>query len=473
MSSDHDLLLSDSELHANHSALSPLWGQLLDFAVANPEFRDLRSFDGIAELEADLRYGVQPWPTFVDQRQLEAIAQVNTDLCRLIRELPFRLFGDDLEALLSFYGLGQEMLPVVRFARKRPQYLEHIVGRSDFLHTPAGFRCLEFNLSANLGGYQNTQLVRVLKAPLLKRFLAEAGAEVRAFDVVRRLLTHCIGCVLRHFRSPEINIALQVEMHNDTSAFYRPIFTETLQEVLAELGGVSGSIQVVTPEQLEARGGLLYYDDTRIHLVLENNPGPSTAATYRCWMNDSVLLVDGPLTPILSDKRNIALLSELAESALFSDQERALVANSIPWTRRLSTIEAAGHPAPRIDAGELLDRQHELVIKRATGSGGTEVFLGSTQSAAQWAQQVELALSQGDWIVQERLTSVPYLYQDAECGTAPHEVIWGFMAFGDRYGGDTLRMAPIDQQGVVNASRGARLGILWEHADPLAEGFRL
>lgn len=462
-----------ASLRANHAALSPLWAQWLDFAARRPDCSEAASFGDLGQVEANAGYAVQPWPTFVDQRHLTELARLNNGLCKLIGSLPSRVFGEDFAALLEFYGHGPEMLPLVRFAHKRPQHLDYLVGRSDLLQTRDGFRCLEFNVSARIGGFQNGYLARNLRVPVLDHFLAESGAEVRWFDVVRRLQAHCIGCVLRHFRLPEVNIAVQVNGIDELALRTQAEFEEAFHAVLAGLGGVRGSVQMATPDDLEARGGMLYLGDTRIHLVLETNSGPSTPATYRCWMNDAVLLLDGPLTPILADKRNLALLSELADSDLFDEAERQLIRQVVPWTRRLSSISVAGRPAPGLGAADLIERQAELVIKRATGSGGTEVVLGAGVGGADWSRHVQTALAQGDWIVQERLESLLYLYQLGDRGSFPHEVIWGPMTFGDRYGGDTMRVAPIGKPGVVNASRGARIGVLWEVLDPAEKASRI
>lgn len=458
----HQPLLSDSELRAHHAALSPLWARMLDYAEAQEEFAERSSFGDAEQQQYRFGYPVQPWPTLIEKERLAELAQLNVDLCRLLKSLPARLFGQAPEDLLSFFGLERIPPAMVRFAFDQPQYLGSLVARSDFIATADGFRCLELNSSASIGGWFNHYLAQELRRPVLDRFLDQAGVEIRATDVMLRLLSHCVGAVLRHFRSSTVNIALQVDRPGPDWA---PIGQEVeayLQRVLAPLSGISGSSRVVGAADLEARGGQLFAGETRIHLVLELDPRGSAPPTYRCWMNRTVLLIDGPLAPVIGDKRNLALLSELAESDLFDSAEKRVIAASVPWTRRLSAVSVAGQPADCPSRDRLIDQRESLVLKRAGGSGGSEVHIGAATDPARWEQQVDHALAQGDWVVQEFLDSLPFVYQSGERGSAAHEVIWGLFVFGDRYGGDILRIAPRGVPGVVNAARGASVGVLWE-----------
>jgi hypothetical protein len=65
-------------------------------------------------------------------------------------------------------------------------------------------------------------------------------------------------------------------------------------------------------------------------------------------------------------------------------------------------------------------------------------------------------------VVQDYVESLPYLYQCGEQGCAEHDLVWGFFAFGDVYGGGFLRMMPKGGSGVVNAAQGASEGVIME-----------
>jgi hypothetical protein len=102
------------------------------------------------------------------------------------------------------------------------------------------------------------------------------------------------------------------------------------------------------------------------------------------------------------------------------------------------------------------------VLKDADAFGGAGVVLGRFASAEEWRRTLDRALAEGDWVVQEILEFLPYLYQSGEYGCSIHDVIWGPFVFGDRYGGVVLRMQPKAAGGAVNLSLSATEGIVLE-----------
>jgi hypothetical protein len=90
------------------------------------------------------------------------------------------------------------------------------------------------------------------------------------------------------------------------------------------------------------------------------------------------------------------------------------------------------------------------------------VVLGRFTSPEEWEAVVRSALASGDWVVQEYVESLPYLFQDGEQGCSPHDVVWGPFVFGATYAGAILRVQPKALEGIVNLTRGASEGILLE-----------
>jgi hypothetical protein len=65
--------------------------------------------------------------------------------------------------------------------------------------------------------------------------------------------------------------------------------------------------------------------------------------------------------------------------------------------------------------------------------------------------------------VQEYVPSLPLLYQYGENGAEPHVGVVGFLVFGNRFGGGSIRMLPGSKRsGVINVHQGARVSILFE-----------
>jgi uncharacterized circularly permuted ATP-grasp superfamily protein len=104
-------------------------------------------------------------------------------------------------------------------------------------------------------------------------------------------------------------------------------------------------------------------------------------------------------------KAFFAVLTDPRHSTLFSDDERALVAAYVPWTRVVADARADkdGANRPLLDIAR--DEREQLVLKPNDEYGGKGVVLGWESSAREWdgALQTALADSPGSWIVQERI----------------------------------------------------------------------
>jgi hypothetical protein len=159
---------------------------------------------------------------------------------------------------------------------------------------------------------------------------------------------------------------------------------------------------------------------------------------------------------VLSNKLNLALLSELADSELWSDDERAVIRAHVPWTRRLAE-DFVDFRGERVYLPDLLaSARDQLVLKRGLSLQGAHVHSGAFTAGPVWDGLVGEALAEGGWLVQERLEPVPYVFQMPEGGAGPHDVVWGLFVFGPRFGGGFLRVLPSGRAGVVNCALGAK-----------------
>jgi hypothetical protein len=166
----------------------------------------------------------------------------------------------------------------------------------------------------------------------------------------------------------------------------------------------------------------------------------------------------------LSDKRNLALLSEREGSPVFDDEERALLERHLPWTRRVENGEAI-YRGERVSLLDFVSsRRESLVLKKARSRAGSDVVIGRFTSQEEWDRVLARGAAGNDWIVQDYVESRPYLYQNDEHGCSPHDVVWGPFVFGRTYSGTILRLQPKQLLGIVNLVRGATEGVLFEVA---------
>lgn len=413
-----------------------------------------------------LSFPLQQWPTFVGAGKLREIRRTTEEVTRLIKSVPERIFDNDPQRIASFYGFPNPHLAALIL--QPPNGIQGALARCDFVDTEAGLKCLEVNMSAFLGGWQSPFWAEVYHHdPVVADFLAVRRLSPTFHDTLRSLFIHLVEDA-RELIDPalrELNIALVVSAQAPLSAYPSGYFNEVYAEILAkQQGGLSGRVVFcLSPDDLVARQARLYHREQRIHAVVEYTPELTSESIYRCFKADLLRLYNGPLRPILGDKRNLALLSAHADSDRFDDAERAIIRAHIPWTREVTAGETS-HAGETVSLpGFLLAHREALVLKAAFGSKGKEVQVGRHTPPEVWERLILAALKIGGWVVQEHVESRPYLYLHDQGEPRVHDVVWGLFCLGASYGGGFLRMLPKGAgEGIINSDRGATEGFIFE-----------
>lgn len=464
-----DTTVIEPAVRATHAALSPRNVAFLEAMAAEPRATERATYSHLDVLREKAGYPLQSWPIFVDRSKLEELSRLNIELAALVKAVPVRVLGNDIRHLADFYGLEIEHAKLVSTSFAKKRWLEGCIGRSDFFHTDEGFRCLEFNMASNIGGWQSSYWgSEILTAGPTAQFLADQGLEPRSHPVIRNLLSYLLRGAIGRFKTSEINIAFLVpeEATEESIVHLQAATSKIFEAILEGLGGkIQGSFCWCKIAEVERQGSHVVHQGRRLHVVLDGYVGFAGVDITRSWLMGGVELFNGPATPVLTDKRNLALLWEHKDTELFDDDERRVIEAAVPWTRRLSA--KTWHPqAPEpLGPEEILARRHELVLKPGGELGGKDVHLGPGTGESLWREVVERAFADGSWIVQTLQKSRPHFFQAGTQGAISHDVVWSFFVFGDRFGGVDLRMAPQDTEGVVNASRGATIGSVFEVED--------
>ena len=449
------------DLRAAHRAVSPEDLAFREVAKDDPRLLDRRTFDALRD--PLFEYKLQPWPTFLGAALRDELHAASRDVCGALKRIPERVFGGDWAAIARFYGLASPAAAEICFAE--PNGLAGGVARGDFILTADGFKCMEVNWSARIGGWETAPLVAAHMAiPPIAEFVRGRGIAVRCTDTIRGLFTHVIGEARAAGLAAdgELNIAIVREPGSPLgSAAFRSYLREEYARTRAGLGGLDGEVRECYPAELASAGGAIQLAGRRIEAVIEFNDD-TPKDVYRAFKSNRLVLWNGPAMQVLSDKRNMALLSEGLEKGSFTPAERAAIRRHIPWTRLVAPGRADFYGEEMAMRDLLLARREELVLKAAVSFGGKAVAVGDFTPAAAWREMADAALARGGWIVQERLLSLPYLYQSGEHGCAPHDVIWGPFLFGDTYGGLFLRMQPQADRTVVNLTQTATEGCAFE-----------
>jgi hypothetical protein len=164
---------------------------------------------------------------------------------------------------------------------------------------------------------------------------------------------------------------------------------------------------ICSPDELEYNRGRLRCSDFEIDLVYKRIIIHEFLAKYgethplvRAYVNHHVCLVNPFRCKIMHKKASFEVLTDEAYETWFTSKERAAIARSIPWTRRIRERQTTYHGR----SVELVDfvRQNRarLVLKPNDDYGGHGVYFGPELDEAAWEDAIGTALS-SDYVAQE------------------------------------------------------------------------
>jgi hypothetical protein len=458
------------EIRQCHLELSEQDWKFRDAARQSPECLRRSSFELLDRRPGLVYFRQQAWPTFVRRSKIQELAQVSVAVSGLIRSIPQRVFRNDPVAMAHFYSVDNPLF--LKALLDPPNGIAGALARGDFIYGPRGLHCLEFNVLPNLGGWENRILSELhLAVPVTARLIAELGIRVSYTNTLRELFSHLLDEAREKGldQDGEVNVVTTFSESRATSpslVAFDHYLSEDYRAVLDSRGGrIRGSVASCRYEDLTLQGSRLFQGAMRVHSLLEFERHTDPRA-FRSFKTGRLNLYNGPVWQLLTDKRNIALLSDEEVDAGFTPEERSLLRQHIPWTR----VVRAAHTTfrgERVFLPDLLEaRRPELVLKKSLGHGGREVQVGAYSTPAEWSDTIRVALEAPVWVVQEFIPSHPYLYQDGDDGCSPHDVIWGPFVFGQRYAGTFVRVQPKADRAVVNLSQTATQGFMFEVEDP-------
>ncbi|MCP5105876.1 MAG: circularly permuted type 2 ATP-grasp protein [bacterium] len=225
---------------------------------------------------------------------------------------------------------------------------------------------------------------------------------------------------------------------------------------------LQGRVYMCDYRHLDIVDGCLFHKGERIHTLVELYRGMVPPEVMEVFKHGNIRLMNGPVSKLLANKLNLALLSDHEALGTFSPEEKDFIDRHVPWTRKVEPgrTTLAGKSVDLVDF--ILANREILVIKPGSGYGGKGVCVGRKATLQQWKISVKTALHEKDWAVQEFVESAPGLYQAGDHGYDIHDMSWGFFVFGPHYAGVWVRVLPRKgSKGVINCHQGASVSVVF------------
>jgi hypothetical protein len=454
------------EIKKNHQQLSNCSVQFLEFVENCPDSLIRSNFSALEWHDKKIK--LQSWPTFINRNRKKDMETASIQLCKLIKQVPRRIFKNNPDKISHYYRMPLDIVKI-QLDTSNQEHIDQLMARGDFIISSSGLKCIEFNISSDLGGLEKPIWESMyLNTPIISRFLKNNQVQIKNTNLLAVLLRHLIDIALAKWpRQKEINIAFVIpgckeSFRNKELSYLKQSYQEVLRVKNKHL---QGQIIFCDYHYLSTAANGVYDEGkkVRVHILIELYTGMVMPEILECFRQGNILLYNGPITRLLSSKLNLGLLSENENSAIFSDEERKIIQTYIPWSRKIDTIDT-NYKGTKIRLDNfLLSNKEKFLIKPSEGAGGMGVCVGKNATAAQWQEAVRLAISQKNWLIQEYIQSLPYLYQTSEIGYGEHDVIWGGFVFGSEYVGEWVRLlARKNSTGIINRLQGAEEGIVFE-----------
>ncbi len=456
-----------NEVRESHKRLSQCSARFIDYVEKNPGVVERSIYKEVYGVHFDL-VAPQPWPAFIDSRMRRELEDAGREVFNLIKSVPERVFDNDVQAISDYLREPPDRVEV-QLNGVTPDHLKGILGRGDFIFTPSGLKCLEYNVTASVGGWSIAFMEPVyLKEPSISEFLRECGAKVRNKNLMVVFFEHILrDAVNKYPDAAEINVAVAISSYGKHSEDVlhdiqlERLFQETMRLNHSHL---KGGIFFGDYQHLDVVDNTLFFKENKIDVLVEMYLGDVPLEIMDVFKAGNILLYDGPIAPLLANKLMLAVLSEHEDSDLYSPGEREIIKKYIPWTRKAVPGDVT-YRSEQFDMEEfLLSAREKLVLKPADGLGGESVCVGKYTSPLLWKEMVKVAFRNKNWLAQEFVSSLPFLYQTAPTGCCGHDVVWGVFIFGESYAGTFLRVLPREKntKGVINSHMGAEYSVVFE-----------
>jgi uncharacterized circularly permuted ATP-grasp superfamily protein len=336
-------------------------------------------------------------PHLVERSAWNALRDAGRDLLELAARVARRAFDGDAGRLAAHLGIPESQARWMTLDAGEPDV---VLSRLDAFLTPEGPRFIEVNSDAPAGfGYGDRMAEVFGRLPLFREF---AAAHAVAYVPSAPPLVEAILAQWRRRGGGGQPVVAIVD--------WGDVKTRPDQEILcAALEAGGARCHLADPRAMEVRGGRLrsgphavdvVYRRTVITEVVERED--EVAGFLRAYREGLAVFVNPFRCGLSEDKAFFGVLTDEAHAGLMTPAERALVARTVPWTRRVEDRRTLKDGREVDLVPYILEHAGDLVLKPAHGYGGRSVFVGEETPAEAWSGAVREALAAA-WVVQQRV----------------------------------------------------------------------
>ncbi len=254
--------------------------------------------------------------------------------------------------------------------------------------------------------------------PIMKKFTETY--ELQGLEGRPKLLSTLLSCYEEYLgRKPEKNPTIAIVDLKDL-----PTIEEfALCQEYFEANGYKAVI--CSPDELEFNGEKLLCEGEEIDIVYRRllvqeylpiiEEYPALLDAYKAGV---ICMANSFRGKLLHKKAMFAVLTNERFEFLFNQKELDAIRLHVPWTRNFRE-EITEFYGEEIDLVEWTrENSHRLVLKPNDDYGGHGIYIGWASDENLWDEAIEVALSTGDYLVQERVKTAkevfPFIDENGE-----------------------------------------------------------
>ena len=386
-------------------------------------------------------------PHFVSQPAWQRLREDARRLLELAARLARHAFDGDAGRLCAFLGTPEAE---ARWVRLDPGAPDVVLSRLDAFLGPGGPRFIEVNSDAPAGfGYGDRMAVLFSQLPIFRAF---ARTRTVSYQPSTPALVEAVLRAASARRGASVTVAI---------VDWQEVKTRADQQILREAFVARGArCLLADPRSMERRGGRLIAGGQAVDVVYRRavlselvDREDEVRDFLRAYAEGAAVFVNSFRCRLSEDKAFLALLTDEAFAPMLTGDERAFVARTVPWTRKLEERRTTKDERPVDLLTFVRDHREGLVLKPAHGYGGRDVLVGDETAPAQWDEAVRVGARQA-WVVQERVAIPEEPFPTCEGGALGFEELKvNANPFYVR-GGETGAVTRASRSAVINVSAG-------------------
>jgi uncharacterized circularly permuted ATP-grasp superfamily protein len=386
-------------------------------------------------------------PHFISAPAWQRLREDGRRLLELAARVARHAFKGDVSRLCAFLGTPEAE---ARWVRLDPGAPDVVLSRLDAFLGPGGPRFIEVNSDAPAGfGYGDRMAELFTQLPIFRAF-----ARTRTVSY-RPSIPALVEAVLRA-ASARSGSSVTVAIVD-----WEEVKTRADQQILQEAFVARGArCLLADPRSMEQRGGRLLAGGQAVDVVYRRavlselvDCEHEVRDFLRAYAEGAAVFVNSFRCRLSEDKAFLALLTDEAFAPMMTEDERALVARTVPWTRKLEERRTT-KDGREVDLLSFV-RNHRagLVLKPAHGYGGRDVLVGDETAPAEWDEAIHAGAGQ-PWVVQERVTIPEEPFPTCEGGVLGFEALKVNANPFYALGGEAGAVARASRRAVINVSAG-------------------